>query len=240
MQFQHIMRLPEISEFLHLPERDVVELVKHEGLPAHMVGGEWRFHKDEVFRWLGHHHLPGISEERWRDIERGQARRQASGPKDTVVSSCIPGGAIAVLLPSKTRASVVRDIVKLAEATGLLYDPANVSQAIIEREKQGSTAIAGGIAFPHPHEPVPYAVEDTLVTVAVTARGVPFGAPDGGLTDVFFTVVASDISAHLHVLARLSRMLLESDLADTLRECASATEARTAIEQTEQAVASTL
>lgn len=240
MQFQHIMRLPEISEFLHLPERDVVELVKHEGLPAHMVGGEWRFHKDEVFRWLGHHHLPGISEERWRDIERGQARRMAADPKDAVVSSRIPRGGIAARLPSKTRASVVRDIVKLAEATGMLYDAKSVSEAILEREKQGSTAIAGGIAFPHPHEPTPYSVEDTLVTVAVTLHGVPFGAPDGRLTDIFFTVVALDISAHLHVMARLSRMLLESDLAEKLRESASSAEARDAIEQAERAVASAL
>ena len=50
-----------------------------------------------------------------------------------------------------------------------------------------------------------------------TASGIPFGAPGGGLTDIFFLVCCRDDRTHLKVLARLSRLLLRPGFTDTLR-----------------------
>ena len=234
------MRLPQISEFLHVPEDEALRLIQKENLPAHKIGGAWRFRRDEVLRWLAERHLPGISRERWRQIEHGRAKRTATDPTRALVGPLIPKRGIALDMPAKTRASALRELVAVAEDTGLVYDAQGITEAIITREKLSPTAMAGGVAFPHPYEPQPYAVEGSLVVVGVTARPVPFGAPDGGLTDVFFLVVAIDGSTHLHVLARLSRMLAEGDLADELRSAGTCEEARDTIEEIELCLAAGL
>jgi PTS system nitrogen regulatory IIA component len=50
-----------------------------------------------------------------------------------------------------------------------------------------------------------------------TASGIPFGAPRGSLTDIFFLVCCRDDRTHLQVLARLSRLLLRPEFTDELR-----------------------
>ncbi len=52
---------------------------------------------------------------------------------------------------------------------------------------------------------------------ARTASGIPFGAPHGGLTDLFFLICCRDDRTHLRVLARLTRLFLRPDFLDQLR-----------------------
>jgi PTS system nitrogen regulatory IIA component len=50
-----------------------------------------------------------------------------------------------------------------------------------------------------------------------TASPLPFGAPQGGLTDIFFLVCCRDDRTHLRVLARLTRLLLRPEFLGELR-----------------------
>ncbi len=73
-----------------------------------------------------------------------------------------------------------------------------------------------------------------MIAVARTSRGIPFGAPDGGLTDVFFLISCRDAVTHLRVLARLSRMMLRPGFLDELRCAETVQEAFGLIERTER------
>jgi PTS system nitrogen regulatory IIA component len=64
---------------------------------------------------------------------------------------------------------------------------------------------------------LPAALGESLVAYARTSSGIPFGAPLGGLTDVFFLVCCRDDRTHLRVLARLTRLFLRPDFLDDLR-----------------------
>lgn len=214
--------------------------MRKEHLPGQKIAGEWRFRRDEVFHWLGERHFRDISEARWRQIELGRARQLARDPSESLVSLLIPQGGIALDVPAKTRASVLREMVAVAESTGLVYDAEGIHEALSARERLSSTAVDGGVALPHPHEPLPYAVEESIIVVGRTAGPVPFGAPDGGLTDLFFMAVCLDREMHLHAMARLSRMILSHDLADRLREAETPEEARETIASIESEMASQL
>jgi excisionase family DNA binding protein len=48
-----VLTLSEAAAYLRLSEADVMELVQHQGLPARQVGGQWRFLKAALQRWLG-------------------------------------------------------------------------------------------------------------------------------------------------------------------------------------------
>ena len=54
-----------------------------------------------------------------------------------------------------TRASVLRDLVKLAEQTWTVYDPPALLEAVQQREGIASTAQPSGVAIPHPRRATP-------------------------------------------------------------------------------------
>src|SRR5438552_17937880 len=81
----------------------------------------------------------------------------------------------------------------------------------------GSTALPSGVAIPHPRRAMPQALGESVLAYGRTATGIPFGAPMGGLTDIFFLVCCRDDATHLRVLARLTRLLMQPGLLDALR-----------------------
>jgi PTS system nitrogen regulatory IIA component len=107
--------------------------------------------------------------------------------------------------------------VRLAEQSWQVYDAGAILDAIKQREELGSTALISGVAIPHPRRPLPNALGDAVIAYGRTASGIPFGAPGGELTDIFFLVCCRDDRTHLRVLARLSRLMLRPAFLDELR-----------------------
>jgi nitrogen PTS system EIIA component len=107
--------------------------------------------------------------------------------------------------------------VRLAEQSWQVYDPEAILDAIRQREGMGSTALENGVALPHPRRPLPAALGESVLAYGRTPSGIPFGAPHGIPTDIFFLVCCRDERTHLRVLARLSRLLLQPGFVDGLR-----------------------
>jgi PTS system nitrogen regulatory IIA component len=176
------------------------------------VGGEWKFSRADVNLWL-ERQMHAYTEQELSALEAGHSNED----EQPLVSSLLTEATIAVPLEARTRNSVLRELVKLAEQSWMVYDPEAILRAIEHREELGSTAQAGGVAIPHPHRAVPAILGDSIIAYGRTASGIPFGAPDRGLTDIFFLVCCRDDRTHLRVLARLSRLILQPDFLDTLR-----------------------
>jgi PTS system nitrogen regulatory IIA component len=69
---------------------------------------------------------------------------------------------------------------------------------------------------------------------ARTASGIPFGAPHGVLTDLFFLVCCRDDRTHLRVLARLTRLFMRPGFLDELRAAQTPAESWEKITSAEQ------
>jgi PTS system nitrogen regulatory IIA component len=121
----------------------------------------------------------------------------------------------------------------------LLYEGPALHQALREREALGSTALPHGLAIPHPEKPMPYTTAEPLVCLARVPNPVAFNAPDGALTQLFFLICSHESNAHLHVLARLMRML-DDGMIDTLRAIEDPAEALQVMIAREQQVAKTV
>jgi PTS system nitrogen regulatory IIA component len=85
-----------------------------------------------------------------------------------------------------------------------------------QREELSSTALPNGVAIPHPRR-LPGALGESVIAYARLTSGIPFGAPQGALTDVFFLVCCRDDRTHLRTLARLTRLIMQPDFLDDLR-----------------------
>lgn len=205
------MSLEQLSRHIGMDARTVRRWAEKGKLPGQMIGGEWRFNRAALLDWL-QREMHKLDEEHVRNLER--AMRE--GNEDRLIEAYLATEGVEMNLHAKSRASVLRELVHVAERTGLVYDPAAIIVALEEREGMGSTALPRGIAFPHPRRPLEYATAEPLVCLARVPAGVPFGAPDGQLTDIFVLVCAQGERLHLGLLARLA-MMFNTDLPDLLR-----------------------
>jgi PTS system nitrogen regulatory IIA component len=226
------MTLEELAEYIRRDRREVSKLADRGQLPGRKVSGEWRFARAEIDHWL-ETQLPVYTEEQLHALETRDCQRAG---EEMLVSALLGKQCVAVPLAATTRASVLRELVRLAELSQQVYDPASILQAIRQREERGTTALESGVALPHPRRPLPAAIGESVLAFGRTTSGIPFGAPRGGLTDMFFLVCCQDEKSHLRVLARLSRLLLRPGFVDALRAAETPEDTWATIESTERAL----
>ena len=139
-------------------------------------------------------------------------------------------------LTAKTKASVLRQMTALAEKTRRVSDPRALLEGLEAREELCSTGIPGGLALLHSRNPESYLFETAFLALGRTIQQIPFGAPDGQPTNLFFLIGCPDDRMHLHTLARLCLMAQKTDLLVDLRQAVDADAMCECILAAEQAV----
>lgn len=202
------MSLEDFAKYVGMDAREVKRLADRGKLPGQKIGGEWRFNRMRVTEWL-QQEMPLLAEERLIALERGIGSSSGLTAKrdELLVTDLIGIEGVDVALPAKTRASVLRELVNLADRTGLLYDREGLLLALEQREELCSTALPNGLALPHPRQPMPYVSAEPFICVARLPKGIGFGSVYGELTQLFFLICCHQDNHHLRVLARLVRLL---------------------------------
>ncbi|MEW6251212.1 MAG: helix-turn-helix domain-containing protein, partial [Planctomycetota bacterium] len=149
------MSLDELARHIGADARVVRRWAERGTLPGQMVRGEWRFNRAQLLDWL-QREMHTLGEKHVRNLER--AMRDDNG--EHVINAFLAPEAVEVTLPARSRASVLRELVRLAERTGLVYDAAAIVEALEEREALAPTALPRGIAFPPPRRPQPKATPE--------------------------------------------------------------------------------
>jgi PTS system nitrogen regulatory IIA component len=224
------LSLAELARHIGMDAREVQRLAKRGVLPGRLIGGEWRFNRFQMLDWL-QREMHSLDRRHIQNLDRAMSEND----DDVVISALLATEAVDMNLPAKSRPSVLRELVELAERTGMVYDRKQIIDELTEREALASTALPGGIAFPHPRRPLPYATAEPLICLARVPAGIPFGASTGGLTDLFVLVCCHDERQHLQTLARLA-LLFNSDLPDRLRQAEDAEKALESMLSTERAL----
>lgn len=228
--------LEEVVSYLHLSKSDVDRLVREKEIPYEQRGGRIVFQKKEVDAWASQRIL-GLTANRLTDYHKASsAKFHDLSKQHAIMPELIHADFIETTLISKTKASLMRDMVDFAEKTGLVVYPKDLLESLRERERLGTTALAGGIALLHPKNHEPYLFEDSFIVMGRSVQPIPFGAPDGATTDLFFLVCCQDDRIHLHVLARLCMMCLYTSLVLDLREAGDAATMYDGIVKSEQEV----
>jgi PTS system nitrogen regulatory IIA component len=207
------MDVEQLAGYLSRDARELGKLASRGVLPARKVNGEWRFAKAEIHHWLStrlhemtHAELTGIEDAHPLDVP------------EPLLANLLRPECVAVPLAASTRPSVLRELVRLAEASYMVYDEDALRTALQQREDMASTALPGGVAIPHPHRPAgPGVLGDCVVAFGRTGRGIGYGGPKGELTDLFFLVACTNDHTHLRVLARLGRLIQTEGFLERLR-----------------------
>jgi PTS system nitrogen regulatory IIA component len=114
-----------------------------------------------------------------------------------------------------TKKQVLEELVEALASNKGEIGKVELLNALLEREKLGSTGIGDGVAIPHGKL---NGLDNIILLFGKSGQGVDFDAIDRKPVCLVFLLVAPADSAGLHLkaLARLSRMLREKEFKNSL------------------------
>jgi mannitol/fructose-specific phosphotransferase system IIA component (Ntr-type) len=230
------MNVEEAAEYLHISTRDLEGLVRAKEIPCDHRGPRAMFIRKELDAWASQRIL-GLSQPRLEKYHKtSTARAHDLSVHHAIIGELTRREAMEPALESRTKPAVIKDMVEIGRRTGLIYDPTALLNTLQERELLCSTGLPEGLALLHPRHHEPHMFADSFIALGRTVQKVPFGAPDGQSSDLFFLVCCQDDRCHLHVLARLCLMCLRKGLVSTLRTAPDANTMYSALLLAEQEV----
>ncbi len=214
----NIFNADEVAEYLHISPQDVEHLVKNQEIPFEKRGGRLVFARETIDAWASQRIL-GFGERRLNEYHQKSTRGTAEiFPDQALMPTLIKPEYIATAMKSRTKSSIIRDMVALAEKTGQVSNAKDLLESLEAREELCSTAIPGGIALLHARHQQPYLLESSFLVLGRAMHEIFYGSPDGQGTDLFFLVCCQDDRIHLHTLARICLIAMESELLPKLRQ----------------------
>lgn len=136
------------------------------------------------------------------------------------IASFLSSDAILSNCAATSRKQALHEVAKqAANITGL--SEREVLNALMERERLGSTGMGNGIAIPHAR----FGKLTQLKALFVQLQSpVAFDAPDGKPVDLLFVLLApaENNSDHLRAMARVSRLLRDSHSCGKIRQAVTA------------------
>lgn len=207
----------EAAQYLNLTPAEIEELISGRDIPFETRGDRTVFCRQDLDDWASQRILNSSGKR--LDAFHAKSSRTLHGTEETdvLLPQLVRPSHVHAALSSKTKASVIRDMVTLAARTDWICDPADLTESLQAREDLCPTALPGGVALLHPRTRQPYQFEASFLALGRTVQPIHFSAPDGKPTTLFFLLCVADDSLHLRTLARLCYMAVKTDLLAQLR-----------------------
>ena len=131
------------------------------------------------------------------------------------LSTILSPGMIAGGLKANSKKQVLQEVATLA-ARHLDLGEREVFDALLQRERLGSTGIGNGLAIPHSRFP---AIKSLVGAFARLEKPIDFESVDGIPVDLVFVLLAPEGAGadHLQGLARVARLLRTPSIVQDLR-----------------------
>ncbi len=118
---------------------------------------------------------------------------------------------------ARNKGEALKELVRLLKVRAPHIDEGQALAVLNERERLGSTAIGEGVAIPHGKLP---GLSSVIGIFARSDEGIDFESYDHQTTHLFFALMAPEgqtgIGDHLKVLAKISRLLRNTQFRDGL------------------------
>ncbi|MGB9603658.1 MAG: PTS sugar transporter subunit IIA [Limisphaerales bacterium] len=230
------LNLEEAAAYLDIELSELKTLVKNGEIPYEQRGDKIIFRRGEIDDWASKR-IIGMEGHKLTRYHKTAANRAKKQPfLEALMPELLKKEFIFPRLTAKTKPSVLREMAKLADKTGLVSDVEELTKELIAREELCSTGLPGGIAVLHTRTRHPYMFLNSFVTLGRSVQKIYFGAPDGEPTDLFFLICCKEDQLHLHTLARVCMMARNSDMLEALRAAEDADQMYEIIVQCEQEV----
>jgi PTS system nitrogen regulatory IIA component len=190
----------DVSALLKVSEKTVYRWIAQHKLPAHRINEQYRFNRTELLEWATANRIP-IS----ADILKEDYPAELPG-----LAEALQTGGIFYRVDGADKTAVLSEVVRIMPLPQAV-DRAFLLEVLLARESLGSTGIGDGVALPHVRNPIVLHVQHPMISLCFLEHPVPFDAIDGRPVDTLFTIVSPTIRGHLHLLARLSFALQQTE-----------------------------
>ncbi|MGL5964018.1 MAG: PTS sugar transporter subunit IIA [Fusobacteriaceae bacterium] len=135
-------------------------------------------------------------------------------------------------LNCKNKDEALKELSGLIGKSQKVINKKELYDALVEREKIGSTGIGKGVAIPHAKTE---AASELIIAFGKNSEKLEFDSLDGEGTNLFFVFASpsKDSQIYLKVLARISRLIREEKFRERLIGCKSPKEVIEAIKDEE-------
>jgi excisionase family DNA binding protein len=208
-EYKDFITADELAEILRLNVKTVIKLAKEKTLPSMKIANQFRFSKEKLIEWI-ESEMNDSSENFLTDLEK------TLDDFEVQVHRMLSPSHIVLKLKAEDKAAAVNELLAPAVSEGILKNEDTLLQDIMAREESHTTAVGHGVAFPHARS-VPYEVtRRPLLFLGLSETGIDFMAYDGQPVRIMAVVIIPQLSVHLHVLARLSLILRDKDVRNSL------------------------
>jgi nitrogen PTS system EIIA component len=214
------MTIEEAAEYLHLDIRELHKLVQKREVPHENTRGQIVFRKNHLRDWSTQR-IVAFKEKHLHDFHI-QTHKNHPVPDRTkpFLSGFLNADYCIDYIASKSKSKILKNLADKAFETGNVCDADELFSLLEEREELFSTGLEGGIAIPHTRVHSEYLFLENFLVIGRIPGGVPFGAIDNKLTDLFIMPCTMDDKLHLYTITRIAMMLQKTDLAERLRTAA--------------------
>ncbi|HPE79800.1 MAG: PTS IIA-like nitrogen regulatory protein PtsN [Gammaproteobacteria bacterium] len=124
---------------------------------------------------------------------------------------------ISVADPASSKKRILEQAARLLAANSEEPAVEQIFERLLERERLGSTGLAGGVALPHARMP---GIQDSRGAFLRLAEPIEFDALDGRPVDLVFALLVPEDAneEHLQLLSKLAATFNREDLRNRLRE----------------------
>lgn len=113
---------------------------------------------------------------------------------------------IKLKLEGQTKEEVIEELVELLVGSCCVKDADTIYEAVMAREREGSTGLEKGVAIPHAKSD---AVERLSIVIGISKEGIDFDSLDGKPSNLFFLMVAptNESGPHVQAIAKIVKMI---------------------------------
>lgn len=177
-------------------------------IPSRVRGARSVFVESELRRWAQANGLPFYAPT--------ESVGAANEPEGVSVADAFSRGGFFELAGATTVGEVLEALTQHAPVADSRRE--ELRRRLEEREALSSTGIGGGVAVPHPREPLDGLVSEPVITTCFLNPPVEFRAIDGKGVSVAHLLLSPDTKTHLRLLSRLAYCLRETGVTSLLAE----------------------
>ena len=216
------LKMNDITELLQVTEKEVLRLIRNNGMPAHKINHRYMFSRHEIKQWI----LQSGVDISTRMLESDRHVSVAELVRKGGVLGGITGNTPSVILAAAVAAMKLPD--ELSREEVLLF--------LLQREEMMPTSVGRGIAIPHPRKPIVADMDNESITVVLLAEPVDYSALDKKPVHTLFIVLSANSNRHLEILSRLTYLCQKPDFVKMLENAVPADDLVAYIEQAEAGI----
>ncbi|MBN2509689.1 MAG: PTS sugar transporter subunit IIA [Spirochaetales bacterium] len=204
-----ILTLSELAEYLKVSEKTMLKMVNAGEIPAAKIGNQWRFSRAIINDWL-------VS--KMEVVPQNDLSMLIEGELDFVpLSRLLSKDGVILDMKAGDRDSALARLAGKAFELSLVADEQELTRLLIQREDMMSTALDNGIALPHVRTLRKGFAAGPGIIIGMSGKGINFNLADQKKTFLFFLIVSDSEAVHLRIMAKLARILRNTQKVEHLR-----------------------